>query len=239
MNQQHGEHVDDLIDAYALGALEPDERARVEDHLETCSRCRTQLTAARARSDELLFSAPPATPPAGLRSRIIAQVHAVAEGEHRGTIPTLRAQTAREAGRQGLLARVLGSRLVGADDETLQRLAALVANPESLVWEIAGTDESRGAIAQLVGPPGGHEAVLVTAGLAPLARDKAYQVWLLRGGTPSPNAVFRVGRRGRGWLTVRSPVRLSDLDMVAVTPEPSSGSTAPTGPIVLAGKISG
>ncbi|HEX6819300.1 MAG TPA: anti-sigma factor, partial [Ktedonobacterales bacterium] len=122
-------------------------------------------------------------------------------------------------------------------DETLEQLAALLANPESLVWEVAGTDEAPGARGQLVGVPGGREAVLVTAGLAPLAPGQAYQVWLLREGTPVPNALFQVRQGGEGSLVVRSATRLRDVDVIAVTPEPASGSPAPTGPIVLAGQL--
>ena len=41
-------HVDNLIDAYALGALEPDEVALVERHLPTCDACQALLDAIKA-----------------------------------------------------------------------------------------------------------------------------------------------------------------------------------------------
>lgn len=242
MDEQHGEHVDSLIDAYALGALDAEEMARVEDHIEGCASCRALLATARAAADALLYAAPPAAPPPQLRAKLLARVHALAEEERRGIAPAMRAQPAQTAAREGLLARLLGrgrasGQALGENDETLEELAALLANPESLVWEVGGTAEAPGARGQFVGIPGGREAVLVTAGLAPLPPGKAYQVWLLRGGQPVPNALFRVGRRGEGRLVVRSATQLRDMDTVAVTPEPATGSPAPTGPIVLAGQL--
>jgi anti-sigma-K factor RskA len=88
-----------------------------------------------------------------------------------------------------------------------------------------------------VGVPDGRDAVLVASGLHALPPDRAYQVWFLRGGQPTPNAVFSVTHAGHGRRLVHAPGRLRDFDVVAVTPEPASGSPAPTGPIVLAGEL--
>ncbi|MEP0806642.1 MAG: zf-HC2 domain-containing protein, partial [Chloroflexota bacterium] len=42
------------IPAYALGALEADEAAALETHLQTCASCQTELAEYRALSDSLL-----------------------------------------------------------------------------------------------------------------------------------------------------------------------------------------
>jgi anti-sigma-K factor RskA len=240
MNTQHrenGQHIDDLIDAYALGALDADETARVEDHLESCAACRALAAAARARADALLYAAPLVEPPLDLRARVLWRVHTIAEEERAGRAPALRARQAGSVGRQGLLGRMLGGWRREEGDETLRQLSALLADPEVLVWDVNGTPEAPGARAHLVGPPAGREAVLVTAGLATLPAERAYQVWLLRGGQPVPNALFRVGVGGEGRLVVRASTRLRDVDAVAVTPEPAAGSPAPTGPIMLMGEL--
>lgn len=244
MSQQHREHVDELIDAYVLGALQPEDMARVEDHIQTCASCRERLAAARATAETLLYAAPLVEPPVGLRDRVLRGVHTFAEQERRGEVPVVRAQpgTARRQATtgRGPLARLLGNRRrePTAGDETLDELAALLANPESLVWDVNGTTEASGARGQLVGAPGGRQAVLVVSGMARLSRGEAYQVWLLRAGQPIPNALFRVGARGEGHLIVRSSFQLRDVDAIAVTPEPAAGSATPTGPIVLTGPLS-
>ncbi|HEX6819427.1 MAG TPA: zf-HC2 domain-containing protein, partial [Ktedonobacterales bacterium] len=141
--QPAGEHIDALIDAYVLGALDDAEMAQVEDHLETCARCRALLRTARETADALLLAGPLVAPPPSLRAKVLARVHALAEDERRGVGPMLRARPGRAAARQGLLARLLGRRVSsGERDETLEQLAALLANPESLVWEVAGTEEA-------------------------------------------------------------------------------------------------
>jgi anti-sigma-K factor RskA len=239
MDEQHSEHVDNLIDAYALGALEPDEADRVEAHLTGCASCRVLLAASHATANALLSAAPLIHPPAGLRAKVLSQVRTVAEEERRGLAPAVSARRARPAPR-GPISRVIAG-LLGREpseqDATLERLAQLLAEPESLIWEVAGTQEAPGARARLVGVPSGREAVLVTSGLRPLAANQAYQVWLLRGGQPQPNAVFTVSSSGEGQQVVQAPRRLSDFELVAVTPEPAGGSPVPTGPIVLAGAL--
>lgn len=67
----------DLAAAYALDALDPDERRAFETHLQDCAACRTEvaeLREAAAGLSEGLESAPPAA----LRTRVLAQVAAEA-----------------------------------------------------------------------------------------------------------------------------------------------------------------
>ena len=244
------QHADNYIDAYALGALEPDEVAWVEAHLDGCSRCQELLRAARAVVSSLPLAVPPIEPPADLRQRVLARVHQ--EAQRNASAPDAGAEQAsadtpapggetsggqRRGGLRGLLRGILGDEPGATGDEAARRLAELIGAPGSRVWEVAGTAEAPGASAKLVGVPGGRDAVLVTSGLRALPPDRAYQVWLLRDGQPAPNAVFHVARDGRGRQLVHAPGRLSDFQVVAVTPEPASGSPAPTGPIVLAGEL--
>ncbi|MBA3825090.1 MAG: zf-HC2 domain-containing protein, partial [Ktedonobacterales bacterium] len=78
-------HIDDLLDAYALGALEPYEVAEVEAHLEGCASCRQSAARARATAQHLLLAAPAVQPPAALRAKVLARVHAVAAQEQART----------------------------------------------------------------------------------------------------------------------------------------------------------
>ncbi len=67
------EAVRELIAAYALDALDPQESARVEEHLNRCSSCRRELDSFLRVTDHMALSATEATPPAGLEERIIRQ----------------------------------------------------------------------------------------------------------------------------------------------------------------------
>ncbi|MCA9973979.1 MAG: zf-HC2 domain-containing protein, partial [Anaerolineales bacterium] len=53
----------DLIPAYALGCLDPDEADRVAAHLADCAACRTELAAYASVVDALALAAPEAAPP--------------------------------------------------------------------------------------------------------------------------------------------------------------------------------
>lgn len=256
------QHVDEHVDAYALGALEPEEVASVEAHLEHCARCQQLVAAARASVRAMLYGAPLVAPPPDLRARVLQRVHQVAVSETaRGTRANAHPETmslaapAETAGAEtpdagtaagggqhwGRLGRLVRSMLGGepaGGDPAADLLAALLGDPTCTVWSVAGTDDAPGASARLIGVPAGRDAVLVTSGLDHLPPDRAYQVWFLRGGQPVPNALFRVAGGGRGRQVVHAPTRLEDFEVVAVTPEPAGGSPAPTGPIVLMGQLS-
>ncbi len=64
----------DLLDAYALGTLEPQEAARVREHLETCSSCRREYDDVRSVLDVLPHGLPEERPSAALRARLLARL---------------------------------------------------------------------------------------------------------------------------------------------------------------------
>ena len=70
-------HVTDLIPAYALGALEPDEVDAVERHLATCAACRAELRLQRRVAEELLVAAPQRSAPPRVRQRLLEQIQAL------------------------------------------------------------------------------------------------------------------------------------------------------------------
>jgi len=235
-------HVDDLVDAYILDALEPDEVDFVESHLEGCERCRALVAEARVTRDALLMSPPLATPPPALRARVLARIAEEVVATHpseRRPVPTQQPQSpASDSAFQRFMRSVLG----GGDREERQAeklLHELLSDPQSIVWKVGGTERAPGASGKLVGSPDLREAVLVVSGLDEPPQGHEYQVWFLRGGTPVPNSLFRVDRHGRATPIVRVSAPLPDFDTVAITPEPFGGSPGPTGPIVMAGSLTG
>ena len=65
--------------AYALGALDADEVASLEAHLQTCESCREELAGYRALSDGLLAGLPPRQPSPALRRRLQGRLRMVLE----------------------------------------------------------------------------------------------------------------------------------------------------------------
>lgn len=66
------EELQDLLGAYALDALDPEEMAEVEEHLEECPRCRSEVEAYRNTAS--LLATPGGEAPAGVWDRIAAEL---------------------------------------------------------------------------------------------------------------------------------------------------------------------
>ena len=67
-------HVDDDIGGYLLGALEPDERARVATHLASCPRCSSERAADAEVLTALASSVDDVEPGSGVRRRVLLEV---------------------------------------------------------------------------------------------------------------------------------------------------------------------
>ncbi len=224
-----------------LDALEPDEVDFVESHLAGCERCRALVDEARTTREALLLAPPLATPPPELRARVLARIAEEVAATNQPQQPLLPpAETPPTA--DNAFQRFVRSMLGGGDREERQAerlLHELLTDPQSNVWQVGGTEQAPGASGKLIGSPNQREAVLVVSGLGQAPRGHEYQVWFLRGGTPVPNSLFKVDRRGHAAPIVHVPAPLPDFDTIAVTPEPLGGSPGPTGPIVLAGSLTG
>lgn len=67
-------HIEDLAEAYALGALEAEERQMVEGHLETCSECTSLIREHLEVAAALALAVPPMDPPRRLRGQIMGKL---------------------------------------------------------------------------------------------------------------------------------------------------------------------
>jgi hypothetical protein len=69
-------HVDDFAAAYALGALEPDERDLVDFHIRFCPRCAAAVEADLRAANALPFLSPPAIPRPQAKASLFVRVAA-------------------------------------------------------------------------------------------------------------------------------------------------------------------
>ena len=70
-----------LLALEAVGALDPEERARLEGHLPSCAECREELRELTDAAASLLYTVAPVRPAPGLRAGILARVRAVDPSE--------------------------------------------------------------------------------------------------------------------------------------------------------------
>lgn len=210
--------VHELSAGYALDALGVDERARYEEHLASCERCREELQGFWQVSAALGRAANGRTPPAALRERILEQ----ARSERPNVVPLRPRRAARVLPLAAAVAAVVAVALgvwsfglSGELDDARKELAVL-SDPNARTFASAGGE------ADLVVTPAG-EAALVVRRLAPAPEGKDYEIWVFEQGMPRPAGVF--DEPGVALLSRR----VERGQIVAVTLERDGGVDAPTG----------
>jgi anti-sigma factor RsiW len=226
--------IHELTAAYALDALEPDERRDYEAHLRECESCQDELASFSGVTEALAVAASGPVPNPELRERILAgakaepQVVVPFEPRAKRVLPVLSAVAAAAA----VVALGLGlwaARLSGDLDDARTALerqreaAAVIGNPE------ARTVALRTGRGRLVVAPDGR-AVLVLPDLAAAPAGKTYEIWVVEGDAPVPAGLFS-GREDAVLVGVEGLVE--EGDVVAVTLEVAGGVEAPsTNPLV-------
>lgn len=269
--------LEELLAAYALGALDDDERAQVEAKLAKNSQARRQLDEMLETTAFLAYAAEQRSPSAGLRSRILNAAQTTPQMQRASTPvpvqqPSIRssaAVTERHGsfwselvntffGRMALASSmaaavllifggVLYSQLVAQQAqiaalqqaaERQQQIVALLGDPANVQRTLQASTGSAGSGAFYF-KPDSSEVLVVVQGMRPLPADQAYQLWVIQGNAaPVPLPTFTVDGTGRAYAVVRAPQKITQYDLVAITPEPRTGSPAPTNQPVMVGKIS-
>ena len=194
-------HPSDLLVDLVDGTLTNDDRALVEDHLETCATCRSEVAlATRART--ALRTLAPVEPPASLADAAIA--------EAAGARPAADLVAARAARRRG---RWLGIAAAAA----VIALIAVVA--PKLGSSPSGTRAEPAAGAALAYPPASGVDV-VRADLAP---DQLAVAAAALGGIPAPAAA---PAEGAGTATAATTSPVPALDARAELPDRLPAATA-------------
>jgi hypothetical protein len=239
----HGEAAE-LLGAYALDALEADERDAVERHLGECPRCRAEV--ADHRTVASFLGSAGGRAPDGLWDRIAGSLEeAPPELRLAPVIPikerravSLRVGAAVAAVAAGVIA-LLGAQVVHLNDEvgkmsTPERAdAALLsaathafADPQAQQVSMRSPDGSVSAKAALL-PDG--TGFLLADDLPALPNDRTYQLWALANGQKVSAGVL--GARPQVLAFRYAPSGLSGF---AVTAEQAGGVTATqNSPVVL------
>ena len=226
-----------LAAAYALDALEPDERAAFEAHYPSCEICSREVV--EFRQTAAVLAAQTATPPpADLRAAVMAEV-----GRTRQLSPSRSAavELDRQRARRRRVSRVIGAAaaalvlVVGTAvivDDGQDRIGDVVAATDAQFVTLEGGD---GRI-EAVWSDDLDRVVLRASGLAHPGDGRAYALWSLRAGVAVPAGLFTPADDGS--LTVLLDVDQLDPDQWGVTIEPEGGSAQPTGEVLFVGEVS-
>lgn len=202
----------ELTAAYALDALEPDQARSYEDHLGRCAPCREELATFAQLTEALAHAAPPATPPAALRRRVLAATRTERESRERRrprwAIPSL------------ALALAASAAAIALGVSTATHPARIRLNAVPL----------RGAAGSLI-VSDDHSAVLVVSGLPRAPAHHTYEIWVMKSKRAALPAGLFVGGAG----TMRLPLerRVPDGSFIGVTLERTGGAARPSEPPIF------
>jgi anti-sigma-K factor RskA len=235
-----------LLIAYALDTLDPEEAAQVDQLLAARPELRATVAELRATLDKLPYALPEPAPPADLRARTLARATRQGTPAAGRNIHWWRRLTFAFGGLAGALA-VAVALLAGQVGEAQRELGLartalgqLAAEREQLVrvvsgYQVVGELAGSGGRGAVLRTPGGD--VVVAAQLAPLPAGRVYQLWLIDGeGAPVSGGTFTVDADGYGLITVAAGADTRAAQVFAVTAEPGpDGSPGPTSDPILVG----
>jgi anti-sigma-K factor RskA len=226
----------DLIPAYCLGALDPDDLARVERELPTCPELAAEIAQYATLAQHMLYSVPQAAPPPRLRAALL---QAAAPVTAAAPAAPQRAHWWMLAAAALLLALLTTNALWLAETNRLrgqhapditQPVYLGSGAPERLELAAPDDTDSTANLVWVAGPTGDTwVAWLVARQFPPLAAGQTYQVWLTRTGEAALSAgLFTVDETGSGALVFEIDEPIESFNRVGVTVEPVGGSPGPT-----------
>jgi anti-sigma-K factor RskA len=227
------QQVDELAAAFVLGAVTPEQREEIEQHLATCSEHSAVLVEMRATVGVLNQAPEEREPSPDLKARIMSAARADVAPQR--AVPAQRAAP-RSGGWFGWLPRIPLGVAVGA-------LSVAVA--ALLVWNIAlqfSRPEEADAFVRYMGAEDTHAflyfvedvGVITAEGMTPLPPNKTYQAWAMIDGEPVSLGVLDVQEDGEGFVLLSRHV--TKKEPVFITIESSGGADQPSGSTVLSTK---
>lgn len=256
------EQANELLGALALDAVETDERIHLDEHLAQCPRCRSELDSLLNVAAMMGNSVEPL--PEGLWEKISGRLYDV-QGEGPQSAPllvgaALASNVTSIESRRSVASRktrgafasmtlvaaaviiVLAFSLSGANKKVTDLQGALGNSAHTAVLaalQVPGhrivnlnNSANHQRVAQFVVLPDGR-GYLVSSTLPTLSSKESYQLWGIIGGQP-----ISIGLMGRSPSQVTFTASgLANPSVLAVTVEPTSGSPAPTSPVVASGTV--
>ena len=255
----------ELAEAYALGALDADERAGLDAHLASgCVHCTKAIEEARWLVSHLAYLAPEQAPPPLLKERLMKTVGA--EAASRRSVLAFRSRTSwtwvgvaamiiltvytgwdarrsRDRARQAMDSAAAAQRDGQRLQEQLtfaQREVSILADPASLKITLHPRNPQTPA---LEGAWHSELGIVLTGQHVPVpAGSRVLQLWLIpkaAGAKPVPSLALRPDVDGKFVLSVISPPRgMAETKALAITEEPAGGSSQPTATPIWVGGFS-
>jgi anti-sigma-K factor RskA len=252
------EEAAELLGAYALDALDPDEAKAVEAHLESCPRCRDELRNHREVTGLLSYAGQEA--PAGLWDRVMSEVRTEETPPISSRPPVIAPPKGRRGPGRGarwwgwlvpvaaaaavvvvaLLAVQVG-RLQSRTDHLSHELSQMASQPTMANVEAAlAAPGARRLTLRATEGPASIQAVILPDGsgylydstLEPLPTSQTYQLWGQSGQHTISYGLIGASPAPVAAFRVGRPVQA-----LAISVESAGGVVAPTGSPVVSGGV--
>jgi len=229
------------IPAYALGALDAEDVAALEAHLQTCASCRDELAAYRATSDSLLMSLPPQKPSAALRRRLQRRL----PGAQKAIRPRLNWSFNRVAVGVAIVLLLALNVFSISQVQALQRqqtqLMDQMQNGQMALAMLSYSNTQTFPINEesvkgsLLLDKEYNNAVLIIRGLPSINDDQTYQIWLIAPDEERTSAGLLRPPTDQPFISeaIYSTQDLSNFVGIGMTVEPAGESESPTGPHIF------
>ena len=223
-----------LAGAYALDALDDDERARFEAHLKSCDRCRIEVAEFRSVA-HALAEQQQVEPPASLKAAVLAQV-----SETRQDAPSVVSLSRSRFGRaQSVLAVAAAVALLVVGAVVFSRpdtdpTTEVVSAPDAVVATLDTTGDGQSGTVQIVWSDDQNQVAVIASDLVDPGEGMAYALWFLLEDGVAPAGLFSPDD---GAVTAVLDVDDVDTTGWGITIEPETGSEQPTTPVLFAGNL--
>jgi len=245
---------EELLGAYALGAVTSEEQEAAQAHLAECAKCTRRLREVRAVVDLLPYSITQVNPPEPLKERILEAIRK--EDQAAAAQPVQINQRPRRwlwGTRLLAAAAVLILILFGGmtawnislqhevtslqqQNTALEQRVGSLQHQVALVYAIQGSSSVQGASGKLIYLPEQNITLLVIQGLPQLQGKEVYQGWLIHDQQPRSIGLLSVEN---GIASVTYPGNIAGYEVAAVSrePGPAASKNGPAGPVVAAGEL--
>lgn len=239
MTTMRHHQIEELLGAYALDALEPDEADAVELHLRDCPRCRAEVSGHREVAALLGFGGGEAPP--GVWDKIQASLQEAPPKLELARVVPIEESRLRAIGIRILTAAAVIISVVAlgvALTRTSSTGTAQVAIDRQIA-ELAADPATKSVHLVEAGGPGRADVLLaadrgflVKHSLPKLPPGQTYQLWGQRG-----DRKVSLGVLGAEPGRMQFAASAGDYDNLAITVEEAGGASQPTGAAVVAGWV--
>jgi anti-sigma-K factor RskA len=250
----HEQFAEDLA-LYALGSLEGEVVASLEQHLDECAACRQELARLQGDMALLALTTSGPAPPQRARQRLLKAI-----GHEPRSLRTVlmrrRWWTLAPVFASLVLAvfaimlwrenasqrdRIMALKADAAHDqatlEEAKHLLALLTDPSAMHVTLVAAPAKPQPEGKAIYMPHNGALVFMASNLAPLPPEKTYELWLvpMHGDKPMPAGTFKPDPKGNAMVMMPPMTAGVEARTFAVTIEPEGGSLTPTMPMVLVG----